>query len=53
MNIEGFISKAQMEIELLRESLFHVENDVAIRVLENAIHNREIAITKAKEKHGI
>ncbi len=52
MNIEGYISVAEMEIERLKEDIFYATSDVTIRVIENAIHKREETIKSVREKYG-
>lgn len=52
MNIKGFISQTEMEIEQLQEDIFYATNDVTIRIIEDAIQHRKDAIKNVKEKYG-
>lgn len=52
MNIKGFITITEMEIEQLQEDIFYATNDVTIRIIEDAIQNRKDAIKNVKEKYG-
>ena len=52
MDIKGFITIAEMEIELLQEDVSNASNDVTIHVIEDAIQNRKNAIKNVKEKYG-
>ena len=51
MNIKGFISTTEMEVELLQEDIFNATNDVTIRIIEDAIQNRKDRIKEVREKY--
>ncbi|KYC77113.1 hypothetical protein B4092_4850 [Bacillus licheniformis] len=51
MNIEGFIELAEKEIKQLKEDMHYSRHDVSIRILLQAIEDRQKTIEEVKEKY--
>lgn len=51
MNIEDFIKTTEEEIKQLKNDMHYSRHDVSIRILGNAIKNRQERIEEVKKKY--